>query len=397
MTRQEVAFSVERSQGCRGTREPLRVLHLIETGGPGGAERMLLDLVRNLGRAYQSTVGLLKTGWLHSQVQALGVSCELLDGHGMGDLGVMSSILGVVKRRSIALIHAHEFYMSVLGAAVSRWTGIPLVVTVHGKAYYSEKSRRLVLYRMVAAQSAAVVAVSGDLERFFCARTGVQPDRVRVIHNGIDVEGLSHLTRQPQVLESVGIPSDAVIVGSVGNLYRVKGHVHLIRAARTVMRAAPNAHLVILGRGGLKDELAREAELLGIGDRVHLLGHQDDVRRWLGAMNVFALPSLSEGLPLSLLEAMAAGLCPVVTAVGGMPEVVRDGQTGFLVPPEDPARMADKILFLLQHPDVARRMGQAARESMRAAFSLERMLADYRHLYGRALAPAARRRLASTG
>src|SRR5262249_46850678 len=145
--------------------------------------------------------------------------------------------------------------------------------------------------------------------------------------------------------ESAGIPPDASLVGTVGNLYPVKGHTYLIRAAKIILKSRPNTHVIILGRGNLKDTLHQEAESLGIKDRIHLLGYRDDVSSWLRQFDVFTLPSLSEGLPMSLLEAMAAGVPVVVTGVGGMPEVVSDGLTGFVVPAEDPDALAAKLLL----------------------------------------------------
>jgi glycosyltransferase involved in cell wall biosynthesis len=150
------------------------------------------------------------------------------------------------------------------------------------------------------------------------------------------------------------------------------------------VRQHSTTHVVVLGRGALHDALAAEAEALGIRDRIHLLGYRDDVKEWLGAMDVFTMPSLSEGLPLSLLEAMAAGVPPVVTRVGGMPEVVRDGESGFIVPPGDGAALADRISFLLGNPPLASKMGTAARDCILDRFTVDRMAAEYCDVYRQA-------------
>lgn len=363
---------------------PARVLQLIETGGPGGAERMLVDLAGRLGPECQATIGLLKPGWLEAQAVSSGIPVEMLRAD--DDMGVVAGLLDIVRSRHIELIHAHEFYMSAVGAAISRLTGVPLVATVHGKSYYPERRRRRVICRIVAARAASVVTVSQDLRRFFCRTIGVPADRVHMIYNGIDSGRLVDAKRDPKLLEAFGIPSRSRLVGAVGNLYAVKGHVHLIRALRTVLQSHPTTHLVILGRGELRDKLCAEARALGVDDRVHLLGYRDDVAKWLGAMDVFASSSLSEGLPLSLLEAMAAGKPTVVTDVGGMPEVVRDGETGFLVPAEDPDALASKIALLLENPALAKDMGSAGQTRVRELFSLDRMVTQYRDVYHKALA-----------
>jgi len=208
---------------------------------------------------------------------------------------------------------------------------------------------------------------------------------VQVIHNGIDTVPLSDTRREPKLREALGISPEAPIIGTLGNLYTVKGHVYLIRAAKIVLERRPDTHVMILGRGDLKDSLIAEAKSLEIQDRVHLLGYRDDAHRWLETMDVFTLPSLSEGLPLSLLEAMAAGIPSVVTAVGGMPEVVCDGQTGLIVPPADPNALAGKILFLLENPPDAAKMGATGCSHVRKRFSLTRMVAEYCTLYHKIL------------
>jgi glycosyltransferase involved in cell wall biosynthesis len=366
--------------------ETLGVLYLLETGGPGGAERMLVDLAGNIGPEWQATVGVMKAGWLRSQATAAGIRCVMIDRHGLGDLGVLEYLVDTIDRHEIAVIHAHEFYMSAIGALVSRMTGIPLVVTIHGKSYYPDRRRRRVACRMMAASAAAVVTVSEDLRRFFCATTRTPLDRVRVVYNGIDVRGSGEAGRRPgELLDAAGIPRPARIVGAVGSLYTVKGHLDLIRATPAILKQHPTTHVLILGRGPQHDALVAEATRLGIRERIHLPGHRDDVKDWLAAMDVFTMPSLSEGLPLSLLEAMAAGLPPVVTEVGGMAEVVRDGETGFLVQPGNVTALADRISFLLGNPSLAAKMGTAARDRIRDRFTADRMAAEYRDVYRRAL------------
>jgi len=368
---------------CRRRRtETSRVLSLLETGGPGGAEQMLMHLAENVGPEWQAVVGVMKAGWLRSRATAAGLPCVLVGNNGLGDLGVLQRLVEVIETHEIAVIHAHEFYMSTMGMLASRVTGIPLVVTLHGKSYYPDKRRRRAAFRIIAAGAASFVTVSEDLHRFFCHTTGTPLDCVRVIYNGVDFRGgPSARHRNVELLDSAGIPRDAKIVGAVGSLYPVKGHLDLIRATQTIVKNRPATHVVILGRGALHEALAAEAEELGIRDRVHLLGYRDDVQKWLGVMDVFTMPSLSEGLPLSLLEAMAAGVPPVVTEVGGMPEVVQDGVTGFIVPASNVAALADRISFLVGNSPLTAKMGIAARDRIHDRFTVERMAAEYRAVY----------------
>src|SRR5262249_54771741 len=128
----------------------LRVLYLLETGGPGGAERMLLDLAENLGSGWQAVGGVMKPGWLQTNATSAGLACEMLGGGDLGDLGVLHRLVGAIDTHEISVIHAHEFYMSMMGTVVSAMTGIPLVVTLHGRNHYPDKRRRRLACRMMA-------------------------------------------------------------------------------------------------------------------------------------------------------------------------------------------------------------------------------------------------------
>src|SRR5262249_30983921 len=160
----------------------------------------------------------------------------------------------------IHVIHAHEFYMNVIGCAVSCLTGVPLIATVHGKNYYPEKTRRCAAYRFIANRAAVLVAVSQNLREFFCHSTRVEPSLVKLLYNGIDIRPLANVTRDSALLDALGIAPGSSVVGTVGNLYPVKGQIHLIRAAPAIIQHHPSTHIMILGRGGLQEALMKEAQ-----------------------------------------------------------------------------------------------------------------------------------------
>jgi glycosyltransferase involved in cell wall biosynthesis len=241
-------------------------------------------------------------------------------------------------------------------------------------------------YRLAAMEAASLVTVSKDLQQFLCQTTGIPADSVRVICNGIDLVPGMQSKRNRDRLGAIGIPPDAHVVGAVGNLYAVKGHIHLVRALRQIVQQRPNVHVVILGRGEEQEALRAEATALGIADHFHLLGYCNDVQGWLNTMDVYAMPSLSEGLPLSLLEAMASTIPVVVTKVGGIPEVISDGETGFLVAVGDIDALARRIMLLLDQPSLAERIAKAGRSLVQRRFSLEAMAGAYSALYQEAVA-----------
>lgn len=361
------------------------ILHLVETGGPGGAERMLVSLVESLDRRrYRSVVCLPRAGWLQSELEKRGVETIILPQRGVVDRRWLSGVLRLIRRRRVGLMHAHEFAMNTYGAIASVLTGTPLVSTVHGKNYYPERWRRRIAYRWVARRS-VMVAVSEDLKRFLCRRIGLGEREVVTLYNGIDCDAYRPLNGARKALRSeLGLDGQRV-VGTIGNLYPVKGHRYLVEAAASVSAAIPDATFLIAGRGELIGTLQQAARALGVERRIRFLGYREDIPALLQAMDVFVLPSLSEGLPLSLLEAMGAGKPVVATAVGGIPEVVVEGETGFLVPPKDSGALAERIRLLLTRAELAERLGRRARARVEERFSLASMVQAYETLYARCL------------
>jgi glycosyltransferase involved in cell wall biosynthesis len=278
--------------------------------------------------------------------------------------------------------------MNAYGAMLSRITGVPLVATVHGKGYYGERAHRRLAYRLVARRAFRMVAVSRDVGRYLTASLGVR-GAVETIYNGIDTARLVRPEGRARLRAELGLGPHQPVVGAIGNLFPVKGHTYLVRAAARLAARFPDLTVLLSGRPLLEAELTAEARALGVERQVRFLGFRDDVPALLDAMDVFVLPSLSEGLSMSLLEAMAAGKPVVATDVGGNPELVVDGQTGLLVPARDPEALAVAIGRVLGDRALAARLGDSARRRVLGEFGVDRMVARYVGLYDTMLADPA--------
>lgn len=357
------------------------VLHLTETSDTGGAENMFISLVENLDKKrYKSIACLLGDGWLKTQLQRRGIETMVVPQPHSFDFPWLFRISRLLRDRSIQVMHAHEFAMNVYGSLLSKMTGIPIVTTVHGKNYYWEKWRRRLAYRFTARQS-TMVAVSEDLKQFLMQRIAIPVGNIQVVHNGIDLHRYREIDRNNTIRRELGIDAKQPVIGTVGNLFAVKGQIYLLRACKAVAEAFPDFVLLIAGEGEELGSLEEEAGNLGIGGNIKFLGFREDVPSLLEAMDVFVLPSLSEGLPLSVLEAFALQKPVVATNVGGIPEIVQDGATGYLVPPKNPEALAEKIIMLLRDPQRAANIGQAGRKRVEEAFSLEQMIQKYQSIY----------------
>lgn len=367
------------------------VLHLCESSDTGGAESMLVSLVDGLDKTrYRSLVCLLSEGWLNGQLEKRRIETVVIPQPYSFDFPWLFRAYRLLRERSIDVMHSHEFATNVYASLLSRVTGIPVITTVHGKNYYGERGRRRLAYRFVARQS-RMVAVSQDLKRFLMQRVAIPSDRIRVVHNGIDLGRYAvQAENHRSVRNDLGIGPDQRVIGTVGNLFAVKGQVYLLRACQAVARTFPDFVLLVAGEGDQLGALEKEASDLGIANNVKFLGFREDVPVLLQAMDIFVLPSLSEGLPLSVLEALSLQKPVVATNVGGIPEIVEDGVTGFLVPPKNPDALAKAILQMLQHPRIAADMGQAGRKRVEEDFGLAKMLREYQSLYEEALRAGAR-------
>jgi glycosyltransferase involved in cell wall biosynthesis len=365
-----------------GNVDPTPILFLIDTGGPGGAETVLATLVDALDpQAWRPRVLVPERDWLWERLKVSGHDVRHVPSSGSADVRYLGSLWREIQAFRPAVVHAHLFTSGVYSSMASAAAGRPPVVTTfHGAPDVSPDDRLLGLKAwLVRRRAHEVVFVSHDLERTLRPVLGLAPDCGQVIHNGVPFPD-----GRPEPLP-LGLPAGSTVVGAVGNVRRPKDYPNLLRAARIVCDRRPDVHVVVAGDGGgeLLEEVLGIRRDLGLEGRVHLLGFQDDVPAFLAALDLFVSSSSSEGLPLATLEALGAGLPAVLTDCGGPAEIIDDGRTGVLVPPENSQALAAGILDVLSRPDQGRNLGAAARTEVRREFGVQRMVEQYEALYER--------------
>jgi glycosyltransferase involved in cell wall biosynthesis len=252
---------------------------------------------------------------------------------------------------------------------------------MHGGRYYASRLRRRLALRAAIALSAATVAVSSPLAQAISDDLGVKRSRILTVPNGVRYVAPERVTLR----DELGLHADDCLIVAVGNLYPVKGHQHLVDALALIATKYPRLHVAIAGRGGLDDVLRSRAADFHLTDRVHLLGLRSDIPAILAAANVFALPSLSEGLPMALIEAMFAARPIVATEVGEVGVALDGGQAGVLVEPGNVHALAAALDALLAAPARAKTLSERAAGRARAHYSSSRMIARYANLYEQAL------------
>lgn len=366
----------------------IRVLLLITELNIGGAERIVQQLATRLPRdRYDVTVACLyDPSAIAADIQAADIPVIDLEMRRKVDLRAPYRLLGFLRQRDIHILHTHLFHANLLGAIVGTLTRTPIIIATRHSMEIGGVHREW-MNRLVTSLRDAVVTVSPQVHKVEVDRAHASPTKIADIPGGVEVRAYrvdpNHVD---ELKRSWDLETGDPVVGTVGRLVDPKGHGHLLDALAKVRSQIAGVKALLVGDGTLRTEMERRAEALGLSDTVIFTGIRRDVPEVLALLDVFVLPSLWEGLPIALLEAMAAGLPVVATRVGGVPEVVVEGETGLLVPPRDPEALAQAILTLLRDPDLRQAMGQAGRERVREHFSVDQMVKKTESLYQRLLA-----------
>jgi len=363
----------------------------------GGLEKVVISLLRHLDRnAFEpSLICLDGPGKLFDQVELPSDKTLVLDKSGARSFGpvrfdpsMLVRIRAFLRRNRVDIVHAHNtapLIYAGIGSKLGRHRPV-FVYSEHNQIYSASPSaRRKFAYYVRLAHH--VVAVSEDLQRTLTREVGVRMP-VRVIHNGIDGSRYK-FEPDPEMRSRLGAVDDTFLVGTAVVLSKQKGITYLLQAAERVVREEPRVRFAIAGDGPLREELVREAEERGLGDSVTFLGYRSDIPQLLSAFDLYVLPSLWEGLPLALLEAMAVGKPALATRVGGNPEVIEHGVNGYIVEPRDVGALADSVLEAARDPELAERVKRVNREKFERQFSVEAMTRAHEALY-REVAPRPR-------
>ena len=371
----------------------LSIVHVLSSFGMGGQERVALDLAGGQAALGHKVVTVSLApgpdGPLAAEFRGKGLEVATVPKRAGRDVRLMARLTRLLRRRGADVVHTHNPQPLLFASLPARLAGAGLVHTKHG--VNPDIARRLAMRRAAGRLVGAFVAVSEPTAEVARAQRECPPDRLHVIPNGIDLDRFGPDPEARGALRrELGIPPDAFAVGTVGRLWPEKGHAYLIRSLEPVL--SDRIHLVIAGDGPEADTLARQVAALPQPGAVHLTGNRRDVPRLLAALDAFVLSSRSEGLPLVIPEAMAAGLPVVSTAVGGIPQVVDEGVTGFLVESGDEVALRERLLTLDADRDLTRKCGLMGREKALERYSSRRMVADYLDLYRQVVRPAGRLR-----
>ena len=360
------------------------MLLVVDSLEVGGAERHVVDLAAALSlRAHEVKVACSVPGDLSGLLEEANVPVlPLLDQLVKRRVSApyARGLRRLVKEERFDLVHAHIYASAAAAAIATVGTGVPLVVTEHTEAGWRGRRARLVS-RWFCRRVSRVIAVSGAVRRRLVQQDDVPPEKIAVIPNAVPASPEKGPGAPPLQDEL----RDGPLVGVLARLQPEKGVATFLKAAARVAEDAPRARFLVAGDGPLRAELQALVVRLGLEENVRLLGFRPDPRALIGLLDVLVVPSHTEGAPLVVLEAMASGVPVVASAVGGIPDQVRNGVDGLLVPPSDPASLGDAVLELLEDPGLASRMGAAGHRKSATEFSHAKMVERVTEVYRTAL------------
>ena len=366
----------------------VRVLHVISSLTVGGAERLVVSAARGLSpdRFDHQICCLSERGPLADEAAAAGIPVFCIGTFpGLSHPVAFARLLALIRRARPRVVHTHLQAANLYGRLAAWLAQVPVLIATEHNVYVGKPRRYVVVERWLARETDVLIAVSENVRRFLAEQLGVPPATIRVVRNGAAAVAPSS-ARIAELRARLG-PTGArrPVVATVASLTAKKGHAFLFEAVARLRAQNIACTLVLAGDGPERQRLQATAERLGLTEFVHFLGSVPDVGSVLAVADVIVLPSVVEGLPLALLEAMLAGKPVVATAVGGIPEVIVSGDNGLLVPPCDEAALTDAIARVLQSPEVGERIGTRGRSTVQQHFTEAAYLRSLEAIYTEAV------------
>jgi len=292
------------------------------------------------------------------------------------DWGLILRLAAVLRKEKADIVHTHNFAPLIYGTLAAKLAGIPCMNTRHGRAPKKASS-------LIWALNKYVAVISEDAKKALNENNRINPKKVKLVYNGIDLNRYNGSANNDlkSMKRELGLKEDSCVIGNIGRLVKEKDQTTLLKAFKKLIQKKFNGELVIVGDGPLKEELISLSKEYDIADHVKFLGYQDDIEKYYRLFDIYILSSVSEGISLTLLEAMASGKPVIATKVGGNPEVVVERETGYLVPCGFPERIEQAVMRLNINQALTKEMGVNAKKRVQAHFSLTGMSDQYQKLY----------------
>jgi glycosyltransferase involved in cell wall biosynthesis len=362
-----------------------RVVYLAYAFPLGGAEEMVLNLVKHLPERFEPLVCCINhAGVIGEEIRRAGIPLTVLGlTPGLRHPWHIAGIRRYLRDARPTIVHTFLITGSLYGRLGAILERVPIVIGTEVNIYERKPLLHILAERMLMAKTDRVIVSANSVRDFYVDQIHADPEKIDVIYNAVDWKSIQPTQSREQMRASLGINASAMVAGVIARLTEQKGHRFLFQAMATT--ALADLQVIVVGDGDLREALKSDAERLGILARVHFLGARRDLGNLLAAMDVFVMPSLWEGLPLSLILAMGAAMPVVATAVAGIPEVVEDRRTGWLVPAADATALGAALTEVFADRTRAADVGRAARAFALPRFGVDEYVNSVSGLYDRLL------------
>jgi len=362
-----------------------KILYLITGLHVGGAEMVLYRLLKKLNREkYEPVVvSIIPIVGIGERIEEEGIKILSLNAKFKCNPLIIWRVISIIKKEKPQILHSFLFHANFLGRVIGKLRNVPIIISSIHSEYFGGILREKLLKWTDRFCNITTIVSKGAAERMIDLKV-VSKNKLKVIYNGIDLENFPFrkLEARTKIRKELNIEENKKILISVGRLHEAKGCPYLIKAMKILKEKYPHILLIVLGEGPEGKKIEEQIKELKLEKNILLLGQKENISEYLNASDVFVMPSLWEGLPIALLEAMACGLPVVATRVGGVPEVVEDGKSSFLVELKNPRGLAEKIIKTLEMSEEERKkMGEHGRKIVEKKFSIEQMVKEYENLY----------------
>lgn len=347
--------------------EKINILHIYQNSKIGGVQQQLLSLLKAYNKEVFNPIFccLGPKEDMGKEIEKLGIDFIALNNkrYHKFSLKIIINLYRLMKKKHIHVVRTHKYRASLYGRIAAWLAGVPVIITsVHGNYRKDLRPERRIANKILSRITDKIIAVSESIKRDIVKHDKIDPSKILVIYNGIDISKFAPSEKFENIREKLLINADDIVIGFVGRLVPAKGLEYLIEVISYLKEEFKNIKLLIVGEGSLLGNLKDKARENGIHDRVIFTGQRRDVPDILHCMDIFVIPSIAEGIPNALLEAMAMGKPIIATKVGGIPEIIEDGFNGLLVPPRDSGVLAAAIKTLIDNRQLAVKIGQTARD-----------------------------------
>lgn len=361
---------------------PIKILYFITSLDMGGAEQLLLLTLKNLNRQrFKPFVCCLYAGKLANEIEGLGIEVIDLKIKNKLDLSILFKFYNLLKKEKFDIVHTHLFHSNIIGRIMARLCHVPIVISTLHYAFSYNGNFGIILERLTAKLADRIIVVSDAVRNFCINEIKIPQERLQLIYNGVDLNILDEVfINLPSLREELSLNND-FLVGCIGRFAEVKGQRYLLKAIAEVIKVHNKIKFLLIGSGPLEKELRDLTKALGISDNIIFLDSRRDIPQMMHSVDLYVVPSLQEGLSITLLEALAMEKPTIATTVGGNPEVIIHEESGILIPPKDHKAIAKSIIRLFENKDKAKELGIKGRLRVIERFNIKENVSKTQSLY----------------